>query len=110
MADHCIEMIYLKATAKSTYRRQVAWSDESRFPLHYVDGQVCDVIFLGKRWHQDALWDKGKSVKALGNFLLGNLGFWHSWFEEHDKDFMMLRSQSKEGGFNLMADRCREMI
>jgi len=41
---------------------------------------VC-AIYLGKGWHQDALWDDDKPEEGwdfLGNVLLGNPGFGHS--------------------------------
>ena len=55
---------------------KVAWSDESRFLLQHVAGQVR--VRDGSRMHcgKKASW--WRQCDALGNILLGNLGSWHS--------------------------------
>lgn len=34
--------------------KKLVWSDESRFPLHHVDNQVC----VEKRWQENSLWEE----------------------------------------------------
>lgn len=36
------------------------------FSLHHVwmAGGMC-IIYLGKRWHQDAVWEEGKSEQLM---------------------------------------------
>lgn len=57
--------------------RKVAWSDESYFTLHYVDGHVCvHCLPRGRdgtriQYEKKASWQR--LCDALGNVLLGNL-------------------------------------
>lgn len=46
---------------------RVFWSYESHFPeLHFLDSQISMyVAYLGKKWNQDAPWDKGKWLEAM---------------------------------------------
>ena len=56
--------------------KKMAWSDESRFLLQHVAGQVR--VRDGSRMHcgKKASW--WRQCDALGYILLGNLGSWHS--------------------------------
>lgn len=45
--------------------KREALSNESCFLLHTVDGWAISVVYLGKRWNQDALWEGGKLVEAV---------------------------------------------
>lgn len=37
----------------------MVWSDQSHFLLHYIDGWVPVVVYLGNTCHKDAQWDGG---------------------------------------------------
>ncbi len=44
--------------------KKVAWSDESLYVLDQLDGWVC-VVYLGKIWQQNALWEEGRQTDAV---------------------------------------------
>ncbi len=78
VADQSEHLWWPLPTVKSTYNRHAStgtgcWRSRRRSPgsmspiyfyLMWTAVFVCSV-YLGKRWHQDALWDKDKSVEAV---------------------------------------------
>lgn len=49
-------------------RKKVAWSDESRFLLHHLDGQVCVLLSYstwGNTCRHDAIWEEGKAAELV---------------------------------------------
>lgn len=81
-SDHCQRHLHWACELENwtmEQQKKAAWSDKLHFLLHHVDGWVCVRHSLGKRWHQNALWEKARWQRqgdALGNVLLGNLGSW----------------------------------
>ncbi len=61
-------------TLKSTYNRHASTGTG-----HWRSVYMCSV-YLGKQWHQDSLWDKGRwrQCGTLGSVLLGQTGSNHS--------------------------------
>ena len=52
----------------------LVWRVVFSFYIMWMAMCMC-IVYLGKRWHQEALWEEGKlaeAVYALGNVLLGN--------------------------------------